>query len=233
MCYLEVIKRPKIYIDYESNMAGHIYMLGYLIDQDFQQIIMDSGLSGLAERLGTEVLDPVSGTIELLKKAVEINAVIVAYSEAELTTFQALKKHTDISIFKDLPYLNLRKAAKKWINQYQSRKFNALPPFRQNVRPPFRERQMKNSLASIMRLTEFHADSDYAPGKTTTRFNTIRKALINKDQNYEALTAGQKRKGTQGLKHNEFDVRALKVLFETIAAEDKACFKSSLQPCFG
>ena len=62
--------------------------------------------------------------------------------------------------------------------------------------------------------------------------HTIGSTLIKKNQCCERLTPIQKRKGTQALKHNEFDVKALPILFETIYSKDQTCFKKSLKCCF-
>ena len=58
-----------------------------------------------------------------------------------------------------------------------------------------------------MRLTNYQSKSDYAPGRTTKRFNMGIKGLVRHNQNYENLTKSQKRDLTQALSHNEFDVR--------------------------
>ena len=79
-----------------------------------------------------------------------------------------------------------------------------------------------------MRLTRFQAEKDYAPGKTTSRFNSVINALRLKEQNFDNLTAVQKAKATKALKHNEFDVKAVSVLFDLISKEDASCFRNSI-----
>jgi hypothetical protein len=78
-----------------------------------------------------------------------------------------------------------------------------------------------------MRLTGFQAEKDYAPGKTTSRFNSVINALRLREQNFDNLTAVQKAKATKALKHNEFDVKAMSVLFNLIKEQDETCFKKS------
>ncbi len=76
-----------------------------------------------------------------------------------------------------------------------------------------------------MRLTDFAAPTDYAPGKTTKKFKAVISGLRFRNQQYDEITPHQKRSGTQVLKHNEFDVEAMKVLMKRITEEDVSCFK--------
>jgi hypothetical protein len=130
-----------------------------------------------------------------------------------------------------LRYLNLLSAAKRWIRKHRKNEFEALPPFRLGA-DSFTQRRQKYSLASVMRLTGFQAEKDYAPGKTTSRFNSVIGALRLRDQNFDNLTAVQKAKATKALKHNEFDVKAMSVLFDLISKEDASCLRKSIVKLF-
>lgn len=230
--YLEIINRPHIYIDYETNMAGNIYLLGYQLNEQFQQKIMDTRLQGLANSMNLEIIDPVQGTFEILKLAIETNSIIVAYSEAERNIFKTLSAHHhNTNSYKDIPYLNLLHATKKWINKCYKTEFNALPPFRRNLND-YQARTLRRALCSVMRLTDFQAPKDYAPGKTTQRFETVAAALLLRENNYSKLTRVQKTKATKALKHNQFDVEALPVLFDAIKRDSEDCFKKSIKDCF-
>jgi hypothetical protein len=83
-----------------------------------------------------------------------------------------------------------------------------------------------------MRLTSYHAENDYAPGKTTSRFNAVISALKLKEQIFDNLTTVQKAKATKALKHNEFDVKAMSVLFNLIKEQDETCFRKSTVKLF-
>ena len=63
--------------------------------------------------------------------------------------------------------------------------------------------------------------------------NAVISALKLKEQNFDALTAVQKAKATKALKHNEFDVKAMKVLFDLIKEQDASCFQKSIVKLFG
>jgi hypothetical protein len=157
---------------------------------------------------------------------------LVAYSTAEMAIINSFfKERAFAKEFADLRYLNLLSAAKRWIRKHKKNDFESLPPFRLGA-DSYTQRRQRYSLASVMRLTGFQAEKDYAPGKTTSRFNTVISALRLKEQNFEKLTAVQKAKATKALKHNEFDVKAMSVLFDLISKEDASCFRKSIVKLF-
>ena len=77
-----------------------------------------------------------------------------------------------------------------------------------------------------MRLlpTKKQAPSDYAPGKTTLRINTIIKGFKAKKK----LTRVQKAKATKVLKHNHYDVTILSVLLEEIIKKDPSRLQKAI-----
>ena len=230
--YIHIINRPHIYIDYESDTFGNIFLLGHQIKGKFNQDVLDSRLVGLAQSKNLKATDPVTCTIDLLEYAAQTNSIIVAYSEAEREIFKALSLlRKDIYRYSEIPYLNLRKAAKNWIRKFHMEEFNRLPPFIVNANN-FQQRTLRNSLCSVMRLTNFHAPRDYAPGRTTQRINTVINALNRHQGDYKKLTRVQKAKGTRALKHNRFDVEALPVLFNAIKNESINIFSTSIKNCF-
>jgi hypothetical protein len=121
------------------------------------------------------------------------------------------------------------KAAKRWKNKYHAQRFGKLGDFRKTA-SEFQKKTMRNPLASFMRLLDVdsQAPSDYAPGKTTMRINLVILGLSNRKNNNEFsnLSSVQKQKATKLLKHNYFDVMAMKSLTEKILAEDLSCFNA-------
>ena len=229
--FIEAIKKPHIYLDYETNKAGNCYLVGYQIDGKFTQIVTDRRLEGLAEFHNLEIKTPAEATYDLLSYAKDSNSIIVAYSEAEREYFKLFSTNFDSEKFIDTPYLNLLNAARKWIHRYKAEEFDALPPFRLGA-DEYMAGTLRNSLCSVMRLTSFRAPNDYAPGKTTARFNAVADALVMRSQKYSELTRVQKTKGTKVLKHNRFDVEALPVLFNDILSDSERCFSKSIKYCF-
>lgn len=229
--YLDAIQKPHIYLDYETNQAGNCYLMGYQIDGEFTQIVTDRRLEGLAEFHNLEIKTPADATYDLLSYAKDSNSIIVAYSEAERNYFEFLSTNFDSKQFTDTPYLNLLRSARKWINRYKAEEFDALPPFKLGA-DEYMARTLRRSLCSVMRLTSFRAPNDYAPGKTTARFNNVADALEIRSQKYSCLTPTQKGKATKALKHNQFDVEALPVLFNEILSDSEKCFSRSIKNCF-
>ena len=81
-----------------------------------------------------------------------------------------------------------------------------------------------------MRLTNFEIPPDYAPGKTTKRFNNGIKGLVYRNQVYENLTPQQKRNLTQAIKHNKFDNEALEVLYNECMKTDPSIIERNIEP---
>ena len=226
---LDVLDKPKIYMDYEANQTHLFYVLGYRWIDETKQIILTDSLKGLAEKEKLDVCTPARATELILSLALQHDASIVAFSEAEREYFKYLNDNDRFKKYSNIPYINLAKASRTWIRNHYREAFldlgNYLP------RRVWNRKQLNNSLGSRMRLfgNEHQVPVDHAPGRTSSRFNTVLEALERKGQDYSQLSAGQKRKGTQGLKHNCWDVDTLPVLFERIYEEDKQCFARAVK----
>lgn len=221
-----------LFLDFENNKAGEFYLAGFDTNGVFEQRVLNPNLEGLAQFKNLKNEEPNVFVNKILRRMNDEQLVLVAYSKAELSTINSLlEANAKQQQFSHLRYLNLRSAAKCWIRKHKKNDFEALPPFRIGV-DDYTQKRQRYSLASIMRLTNFQAEKDYAPGKTTSRFNAVISALKLKEQNFEKLTAVQKAKATKALKHNEFDVKALKVLFNLIKEQDDSCFQKSIVKLF-
>jgi len=218
-----------IYLDFETDTKGEFFIAGIKQNGAFKQITLNPGLSGLASEHEMDLQTPSSFAKSLLQSA-DSHSVIVAYSIPERDLLRDLV--TDgAKLYPDLKYLNLLRVAKRWVRDYRQDDFNLLPPFRKDPKR-WGAKRLPNSLASIMRLTDFPAPFDYAPGKTSTKFKTVKSALEKKNQTYELLTSKQKKKATESLKHNKFDVDALEVLLMEIIKTDSSLLKPQIKPLF-
>ena len=215
------------YVDIETNKAGHFYLLGQQYDKHFKQFFLDQRFLGASKKTGIPISDPHALIENFASRVTKNNGFIVAYSNAELDIFRRLPGAAANPNFSGICYINLLSAAKHWIRRYKSSEFESLPPFRRNV-PSFQSKRMRYSLASVMRLTDLNAPADYAPGRTTSRFNTVAAALQKRRHDFSSLTNVQKAKMTKVLKHNLFDVKAMPVLFEKIWETDPNCFKKAV-----
>ena len=222
-----------IFFDFETSTSDVFYIVGFRENnsQYLKRVVLNSELKGVAEAKKLLVQEPISFIIDLLNLALENSATLVAYSTAEKDMINQVLNSYNKERYLKLRYLNLRKAGKKWINKYKKNEFENLPLFRKNQKW-LKEKSLQNSLASVMRLTDYSCPTDYQPGKTSTKFTLIANILKKKNQDFDQLTPRQKKKVTEVFKHNEFDVNALEVLFNTINNIDKTCLENSITNLF-
>ena len=173
-----------LYIDYETNKNMDFYMVGFSENgKSIEQVVLDPELRGFAEARNLAVADPLSTTKKLLAKAKQLDATIVAFSEAEKNIFKQMNASGELEEYRDVKYLNLAKASKGWIRRCRSQKFKDLGSYLPNrkVKGMFRK-VLDNSLPSRMRLLDFNPPVTHAPGLTTSRFNALKSALIKRAQ---------------------------------------------------
>ncbi len=72
-----------------------------------------------------------------------------------------------------------------------------------------------------MRLLNYPAPTDYAPGGTTKRIYDIMAGLKRTGGCFAGLTPVQKQKATKLLKHNAFDVKAMTLLLRQILNDEE------------
>ena len=217
-----------IYLDFETNKAGDFYLAGYSEDGSVRQVILNEKLKGFAEFNQLEIQTPEEFVAHILELARVNGAPIVAYSTFEREILGSVVS-LESSEYEGMGYLNLRKAAVEWVRKYKKKQFDELPPLVKGA-SDYEKRRHPKSLASICRLINFGAPSDYAIGKTTARFNTVISALEKRGGEYDNLTAVQQGKATKALKHNRFDVEAMIRLSKVILRVDKNIIKRAIKP---
>ena len=217
-----------VYLDYETNIAYRFYIVGYLLNGNFEQVVLSNDLIGLAKEKELRTLDPLEATKEILNTALVNNLAIVAFSTAEKKIFKRLNKDGSLNDFKEVSYINLARASSLWISHNHWKRFQNLGTYQPN-NPLYQDR----SLPSRMRLfpDQYHAPSGHGAGITTSRFNAVIDALSLRDQSYSDLTSTQKGKATKALKHNKWDVEVLPVLFDRILQEDPSCIDRAKSYC--
>ena len=215
----------RVFIDFETNLAGEIFLVGVHWNAKFEQIILNESLAGAAQAKGLKCRTMKEFTDQLLSIASDTSLILCAYTRAEANVLAAYFESIQTSL-PDLRYCDLHKAAKKWVNKRKHKEFNNLSPFRIGA-SAYEQRRQKWSLASVMRVTTLTAPHDYALGKTTQRINSVIKALDRKEGCFEQISPTNKAKFTKLLKHNEFDVMALIHLFEEIQFSDPHLIKGA------
>ena len=217
-----------IFLDFEGDTKGNFFLAGFQINGKFGQVVLDERLIGLADFRNLPRSDIRTFLEEICSHSGSVK--IYGYSMHEREVFASFPQSANRSLDR-FHYVNLLKAAKSWIYKCKKEEFGALPPFRKGANE-YQAKTLKNSLASVMRLTNFPSRSDYAPGKTTKRFNMGIKGLVRHSQDYDKLTASQKRDLTQALDHNKYDVEALVVLLSAIQQEHPKALERATHPLF-
>jgi len=203
-----------IFVDFETSLKGDFYVVGFKIDEHFEQIILNPDLAGLAAHHGLRMMSPTDACQYLLSICKSDDRTIVAYGNLERDLIcDLLGLDRENSGFR---YLNLHRSAKKWKSKFYQDAFTALPPLRKNAHK-FLKKSQKNSLASLSRLCGLEPPSDYGPGLTSIRFKAAITSLSKKQQNYERLGRSTKAKATKALKHNKYDVLAMEPMVHAIS----------------
>ena len=214
----EFLNKKLFFLDFETNKKEDFFLVGLEIEDIYTCYIVEKNLYPLIENkayqseFNLETASTLNLVSKILSDVYSHKGILVGFSFAEMKLIRKLYDYKNIP---DVQYLNLNIAAKLWRRKFYKKEYENLPNFRQNKDNKFIAK--KSSLASIMRLLpkEIQAPTDYAPGKTTSRINDIIKGLNHKKK-YDNLTAVQKGKATKLLKHNKFDVVAMKPLLDDI-----------------
>jgi hypothetical protein len=214
------------FLDFETNKKCEFYLVGLSSDGSFRQIILTARLEGLAEELECELVEPEIFVRSFLSEVRARSGTVIAYSTAERSILHSILS-VDDPILDGITYCNLAKAAKAWIRKYKQKEFKALPPLVKSA-DDFSKKRHPRSLASVCRLIDFKAPTDYAIGKTTSRFNAVISALEKRNQQYRNLTAVQKAKATKAIKHNRYDVESMIALFDVIQGTDPTLIEKAI-----
>ena len=200
-----------LFIDFEGNKAGHQYLVGYLYNYTLCQVVLDQELSGLADFRGLPSmnLSHFVSHIQQLMLDEDLNS-IASYTTHDIDELKAIEGFSRFMDEQKITHLNAHKVARQHIRK------NHLKEYREIVDSlPQNFHRKRYSLINVMRFLEGSVPSDYTIGLTTSRFNAVRNALIEKEQDYSRLTPVQKAKATKALKHNEYDVRSLATIMRT------------------
>jgi hypothetical protein len=207
------------YIDFERSTTNDFYLVGTKINEVFKQTVLTPRLSGYATKHGLKVMSPDEFASIFCDFCRKHNLTVAAYTKAE---GQVLQQRTDCT---GLNYLDLHKAAKKWINKFRRADYEALPQLGVTMNLlPFQHRQLRNSLYSISRLIdEQQLDElkiphfpNYGWHRVSNWFQTVITGLEQTNGRYGEIARFRKKSGTKALRHNRFDVQILPRLHAVI-----------------
>jgi len=211
-----------LYIDFESNKAGDLFLVGFDCGSGYTTWILHEELRGWAEGKGFRfaTLDDVLDLVCQYK-------TIVAYSTIEKTVLNRITQERGRELPKEINYLNARKVAVSWANNTRKAEIDKLPVLGPRLNKHIRPK--RNALVGLARLVDMHSPTTHGFGVVTKRIGQVRKGLMAKSGKFDNLTRHQKVQAAKVITHNRFDVDAMKVLVNTALSERPALFKRHIK----
>jgi predicted nuclease of restriction endonuclease-like RecB superfamily len=185
-----------IYIDCEGFAEQSPALIGILIGDNLEQVLLDQELEPIAIAKGHRMSSLTEVAMQLAQQSEREERPIIAYSQHELNL---LMKYARIDISK--VYRDARMIAKRWKN--------ILHP---DV--PLKSRSLKDFLEFI----GFTRLKYLGYRKSTKRLNAVREMLRRKGS-FDALTPVVKAQWTKLLVHNAIDCRGMRALVLRAASE--------------
>jgi len=212
-----------LYIDFESNKAGELFLVGFDGGSGYTTWILHEELRGWAEGKGFRfaTLDDVLDLVCQYK-------TIVAYSTIEMTVLNRIASERGRVLPSGISYLNARKVAVTWANKTRKTEFENLPILGKQVDRYVRPK--RNALVGLARLVGMHSSATHGFGVVTKRIGQVRKGLAAKSGQFEQLTRHQKVQAAKVITHNRFDVEAMKKLVTVALNERPTLYTRYLAP---
>ncbi len=185
-----------IYIDFEGFADHSPTLLGILIGDQFEQVVLDSELTSAADAKGMRLSTVAAEASQLQARSLGEQRVVVAYSQHELNVLRTYAQTEIGEVYRDA-----RKIAKRWIN-------------RLHPDAPIQEWTLKEFLKFIEHPRGNHLGFQ----QSTARIRAVRD-MLRKKRSYDALTPVAKAKWTKLLDHNEIDCRGMRALVQRAASE--------------
>lgn len=197
-----------IYIDCEGFVDRSPTLLGVLVDEQLEQIVLDPALGAVAAARGHRLSTFETEAQSLVARAHAESRSIVAYSQHErdlLLTYAG----QDVSAL----YRDARLIARRWRG--------ALYPER---------RADGRGLKDFLKFIGYPRGDYLGDRKSTRRIRAVLD-MVGKKGTYEALTATTKGQWTKLLTHNEIDCRGMQALVIRAARELEARRSASPPAC--
>ena len=109
------------YLDFEANKSDVFYLAGQKINGVFQQTVLHEGLLPLASQKGMDASSPEAFAETFLETCLTqgLHYRSLLDSRSKLPTSSVEREQRNR--FAKIPYLNLRKSARKWANRHHYR----------------------------------------------------------------------------------------------------------------
>ena len=213
-----------IFLDFEGFMDKNPSLVGYQIEGQFKQIILDKNFLQISNETETEFQEFEEFCEWIILKSNELDEPITAWSSNEFNVFKDFQE--------DINYCNLLQEAKKKIKQNKtfSKAHKAMPQYwvgqkknksgkvRQSNNPFLKKRW---DLITVLKLLNYPGlNTGYGKGKVTARLSAIQGGL-NARGSYKKLTPVQKGKWTKLLRHNFIDVDGMVYIADKLDISSK------------
>ena len=178
-----------IYIDCEGFEDRSPSLLGVLVGEQLEQIVLDPGLAAVARARGHRLSSFEQEILALLDRCKKEGRRIVAYSQHERNLVLQYVNQ-DAGEW----YADARMIAKRWKNRF--RRTEPLPA---------------RGLKDYLKLIEYPRGAHLGERKTTKRLKAVGD-MVREKGSYEALTPVKKAMWTKLLEHNAIDCRGMQAL---------------------
>ena len=185
-----------IYIDVEKLVKEPPALLGILIDDVLEQVVLDPGLQLAATAKGHRFSSFKAEAQNIVKKSKDERRPIVAFTRHELNLFDEYA-NIDITIL----YRDARKFAKYWKNKC-------------HYNEPIEGWELK----AFLKFIKYPRSKNLGLRKSTKRIREVRE-MLERRGSFDALTAVKKAHWTNLLKHNAIDCQGMKALVIKAARE--------------
>jgi len=200
-----------IFLDFEGFPDKKPSLVGYQIDGNLKQIILDEDFMQISKETDIEFKEYEEFCDWILSKSYELKQPITAWSSTELTILKEFKD--------DINYCNLLQVAKRKIknNKILCKAHKDMPQYwvgyTPNNNPYLRKRW---ALITILKLLDYpHLSTGYGKGKVTARLTAIMNGLDARGS-YKNLTPVQKAKWTKLKQHNKIDVDGMSYIVDKL-----------------
>jgi hypothetical protein len=194
-----------IYIDCEGFENRSPTLLGILVGEALEQVVLDPDLAVVAEARNHRLSTFKREAAQLLERSVNESRLIVAYSQHERNLFMTYAQVDIVDAYRDA-----RMIAKRWRN--------ALHPENSSD---------GRGLKDFLEFIKFPRGIHLGHRKSTKRIKAVLD-MIKIRKTYEALTPVKKAQWTKLLEHNAIDCRGMRELVMRAAGEMAARSAGSL-----
>lgn len=185
-----------IYIDFEGFEEKPPTLLGILIDNHLEQVVLDPEMELVAAARGHRLCSLDAEARRLLKLSSDEQRLIIAYSQHER---KQIVTYAQIDIGGH--YRDARMIAKRW-----------------RITLHLDKPLAGNGLKDFLEFIDFSRRSHLGQRKSTKRIRAVRDGIRAK-HSYHALTAVQKAQWTKLLEHNAIDCHGMRALSVLAARE--------------